>query len=199
MLEFKSIKHNEHAGFYVCLAANSMKDSFGQTRTGQKFIKIEVNVRFRPQINVISKKVAANITTTKHVLNCMTMANPEPSFQWFRNGIKLTTSNESSKPLAKYTNGESKTKSKNLYENSLVINELALEDLNKIYECEASNQLGSNRLEIELVPLSRPERPTELRTLHVNFMMATLAWSAGFDGGLVQDFFLQLNDPSSGN
>ena len=189
ILEFKSIKHNENAGYYVCIAINSMNDSFGQYRLGQKYVKIEVNVRFRPQINMIAKKVAANLTNNgKHTLNCMTMANPEPTFQWFRNGIRLNANS------SKYLSSNVRTKSKNLFENSLIINDLNMDDLNKVYECEASNQLGSNRLDIELVPLSKPEKPSELRTLFVNFMMITLGWSSGFDGGLEQEFYIQLND-----
>lgn len=94
VLDFKSIKHTDNAGFYTCVTANSMKDSFGVSRQAEKSLKIEINVRFMPFINVINKKIAANLTISanqtsltanllKHNISCMTMANPRPNFSWY--------------------------------------------------------------------------------------------------------------------
>ena len=171
-----------------------MNDSFGVARTGENRLSAEINVRFMPQMNVIARKMAANLTkeraidTPKHTISCMTMANPQPAFTWSLNGVKLNTSS------AKYTSSGVFVKSKNLYENSLIISELSDVDLNKKYVCEASNTLGSNKLEVELVPLSKPDKPAELRVLYVSFYMITLGWSSGFDGGLEQTFTLEIND-----
>lgn len=76
----------------------------------------------------------------------------------------------------------------------MIINDLNEFDLNKKYECEATNPLGTNKLEVELVPLSKPYQPTELRTLYVDFMSITLSWQAGFDGGLDQTFIIEINN-----
>lgn len=93
----------------------------------------------------------------------------------------------------KYMKLATVSRGRNLFESVLLISALTENDLST-YECEAMNELGVNRLEIELVTRSPPERPSELRALHVDFMSATLAWSPGFDGGLDQTFFLDLND-----
>lgn len=75
-----------------------------------------------------------------------------------------------------------------------MIGDMSENDLNTRYECEAMNQLGVNRWEIELVAQSRPDRPSDLRSTHVDFMSASLTWSAGFDGGLDQTFYMDVND-----
>ena len=96
---------------------------------------------------------------------------------------------------SKYTTGGVVMRSKNLYENPLTIHDLdAKNDLNKVYKCEAFNSLGLNKLEVELVPLSRPDKPTDLRVLYIDFMMITLGWSSGFDGGFEQKFTIEIND-----
>ena len=191
VLYFKSAKYREHAGFYECVAHNSMLDSFGVARVGHAQIRVELNVRFMPQMSVTVKKVAANLSTTWPVASiaCMTMANPQPEFKWYKNGLKLSLNS------SKYTTGGVTARSKNLYESTLFIRDLdARNDLNKVYKCEAFNPLGLNKLEVELVPLSTPEKPAELRVLHVDFMTVALAWSAGFDGGFEQTFTIEIND-----
>jgi hypothetical protein len=189
VLDFKSVKYRENAGFYEYVAKNFMIDSFGTSRTGKSQQRIELNVRFMPQINVIAKKMAANVSQSSHGITCMTMSNPQPEFKWYKNGMRLNVNS------TKYTTSGVLIRSKNLYENTLVIHDLdAKNDLNKVYKCEAFNSLGLNKLEVELVPLSRPEKPTELRVLHVDFMTVTLAWSSGFDGGFEQKFTIEIND-----
>lgn len=120
----------------------------------------------------------------------MTMSNPRPEFNWYKNGAKLNTNQPG---VSKYQSLLIE-KSKNLYESILVVNRIDEFDLNKSYECEALNELGSNRVSVELVPLSKPDKPTELRALYVDFMTITFGWSPGFDGGLDQVFVMQVND-----
>lgn len=198
VLEFKSIKHTENAGVYVCHSENLMNDSFGDARRGLAEFTVDIEVRFKPQMNTVYKKLAAislddNVSlengTISQNISCMTMANPAPVFNWFKNGMKIPTSS------IKYSISQVRSKSKNLYESVLVIHDLnENDDLNQKYVCETSNTLGSSQIEIELVAKSRPDQPTEIRTLRVDFMTINLAWSAGFDGGLTQTFALKLND-----
>jgi hypothetical protein len=189
VLDFKSVRYRENSGFYEHVAQNQMIDSFGTSRTGKSQTRIEVNVRFMPQINVIAKKMAANLSESSHAITCMTMSNPQPEFRWYKNGMKLNVN------TTKYKTSGVLVRSKNLYENTLIIQDLDVRnDLNKVYKCEAFNSLGLNKLEIELVPLSKPDKPTELRVLYVDFMTITLAWSSGFDGGFEQNFSIEIND-----
>jgi hypothetical protein len=193
LLEIDSVKHTEDAGYYVCVAINSMNNSFGVYKQGEKSVRIEVNVRFTPQMNMIAPKQAANLSTSKHTLSCMAKAYPEPIFIWYKNGEKLNTSRFGIDGT-KYTVGNVLMKSKTFFENTLVINELNNADLNQLYECEASNLLGYNRVQIELVPISKPDQPAELRSVFYDFSTISLAWSSSFDGGLEQTFILEIND-----
>ena len=140
-----------------------------------------------------SKKIAVNLShTTSQNVTCSILANPQPVFNWYRNGVKLS-------PAAKYTfNGNSissLSNSKHLYENVLTINNLNDVDLNVDYECEAVNALGKSRIKLTLVPLSRPDKPTELNLMHTDFMSVYVGWSAdSFDGGMPSTFQIRLND-----
>jgi hypothetical protein len=212
-----------------------MNDSFGQVKFGDRKYKFELDIRFRPEMSQMAKKLAAtalpppqqqqqlnsetdvekpsksfNHTPMGQNISCLCMANPQPIFNWYKNGVKLNeninpsrTNNGSSKGVVvavsnkKYVVLETKAAlsgPRNLYESILTINDVDENDLNNKYECEAMNQMGVDRFETELVAMSRPDRPTELRALYVDFMTIGLTWLPGFDGGLEQTFYLQLND-----
>jgi hypothetical protein len=194
VLDFKQVTNREHAGFYECHATNLMRDSFGVTRTGSTRTRIELNVRFMPKISVIAKKLAANLSSTQpQEITCMTMSNPQPGFKWYKDGIELNTVRS-----RKYTSSGVLVRSRNVYESTLLIHDVTLSsDLNRVYKCEAYNLLGLSAVEIELVPLSRPDPPTSLRVLYLDYETVTLTWSAGFDGGFEQTFQLQINDTTN--
>lgn len=201
LLQFKSIKHTDTNGYFVCSAQNEMVDSFGLRRqkSSRQSAQIEINVRFMPQkLGPASKKLAVNLShTTSRNLTCLTLANPQPVFNWYRNGVQLSPT--SSPTSNKYTfNAISSSLSKNskhLYENVLTINNLNDVDLNVDYECEAVNALGTNRIKLMLVALSRPDKPTEFNLIHTDFMSVYVAWSPDlFDGGLASTFEIKLND-----
>lgn len=189
ILELKSIKHLETNGYYVCSAQNEMIDSFGKRKSGaRQSDHVEVNVRFEPQMNVGERKLAVDLNQTRaQNLICLAMANPQPVFSWFKNNVKLILGQ------SKYSFSSVITRSKNVYENVLTINNLNELDL-AMYKCEATNQLGTNSLVTNLVKLSKPDTPTELRPVYTDFMTLSLAWSAAFDGGLSQSFQIKLND-----
>jgi hypothetical protein len=79
---------------------------------------------------------------------------------------------------------------------TLTITEPGILDMSRNYECAASNALGSGRARVQLVAMSRPERPSGLAAALVSFASASVAWEAGFDGGMPQHFALRLNDTS---
>lgn len=57
LLEFKSVNHKENSGVYVCVSLNQMNDSFGLEKIGENSHKIELNIRFSPLMNVVSKSL----------------------------------------------------------------------------------------------------------------------------------------------
>lgn len=89
-LEFKSIRHTDtQSAYYVCVAVNSMNDSFGQVKMGERRFKFDIDVRFKPQMNVVSKKLAVAVPLESSVtvvnsqnISCVCMANPQPVFIW---------------------------------------------------------------------------------------------------------------------
>lgn len=168
-----------------------MNDSFGLVKFGERKFKFDVDVRFKPQMNVMSPRklaVASSHLERAHNQNisCLFMANPQPVFNWYKNGVKL---NSTIQPTI--------SRGRNLFESVLTIQSVSETDLNTKYECEAMNQLGVNRWEIELVRESAPERPSELRVDFVDFMRATVSWTPGFDGGRPQSFFLEFENSST--
>ena len=124
LLEFKSIKHTETNGYYVCSAQNDMIDSFGKRKKVTKqSSQVEINVKFMPQLNLVNKKLAVNLSQLNQNITCLTLANPQPTFNWYKNGNKINTN-------PKYTISNVEIKSKNVYENVLTINNLNEYDLN---------------------------------------------------------------------
>ena len=186
LLDFKSIKMKENAGFYQCELDELVNDSFGIVRQFKINYKMELLVRFGPIMTVNYRKQAANSSSKNLNLSCVSMSYPEPKFEWFKNGLQLTN-------LSKYKINLIQ-KSKNLFESILSLNAVSQEDFDQIYECNAFNELGSSRIQIELVHLSRPDSPTELRSLAIGYSSVSVSWSPGFDGGLDQNFVLQLNE-----
>lgn len=188
LLEFKSIKYTHTNGYYVCSAQNEMTDSFGRTKKVTKQSnKIEINVKFMPQLKIQNIKQAVNLSHLSYNLTCVTSANPKPLFSWYKNGNKINSNN-------KYSIGNVIINSKNVYENTMTINNLNDYDVNSNYECELNNELGINRLQIDLVPISKPEQPNDLKVIQTDFMSIALNWSNTFDGGLPQTFQIKFND-----
>lgn len=92
-LEFKPIRHTDtQSAYYVCAARNAMNDSFGVVRFGERRFRFDIDVRFKPQMNVVAKKLAVDndqpfaLSTAAPVdqkISCVCMANPKPVFNWY--------------------------------------------------------------------------------------------------------------------
>ena len=74
------------------------------------------------------------------------------------------------------------------------MNALTDRDLGAVFVCEATNELVADRLTLQLVAMSRPEKPRDVRLTATSFQSLSVAWTAGFDGGVPQYFALQLDD-----
>lgn len=200
VLRIPSVSHSQANGYFICVANNQMRDSFGVSKNGEDMgQRIELNIKFMPTMSVFHKKIAANLTkvTETHQyrqnITCQSRANPAPEFTWYKDSMKLFETSDQSKYTIRTIQHENE---EYLYTSILTINTLNVLDLNRNYECEATNSLGSNRAKIELVPMSKPDQPTNLKSTFVNFMTTTLTWEAGFNGGLAQKFIIRLNDTS---
>lgn len=202
LLQIQSVTHSLASGYFVCLATNKMTDSFGVTQLGKVLSRrVQLNVKFMPQMHLPFKKLAANLTKVTQMdqpffrqnITCRSLANPAPEFTWYKDGMQLFQTDSKTKYVIRTVEVEGQN---SLYESTLTINELGVLDMNRNYECEATNSLGSNRAKIELVPMSKPDQPTNLKSTFVNFMTTSLTWEAGFNGGIAQKFVLKLNDTS---
>ena len=57
-----------------------------------------------------------------------------------------------------------------------------------LYECVATNELGSDKMEIKLEKAGPPSPPYDIFADNITANGVTIAWSPGFDGGLPQTF-----------
>ncbi|KAK1330284.1 hypothetical protein QTO34_010472 [Cnephaeus nilssonii] len=57
-----------------------------------------------------------------------------------------------------------------------------------LFTCTATNPLGSDHTNIQLVSISRPDPPSGLKVVSVTPYSVGLEWKPGFDGGLPQRF-----------
>uniref|UniRef100_A0A8C8VJD2 NPHS1 adhesion molecule, nephrin n=1 Tax=Pelusios castaneus TaxID=367368 RepID=A0A8C8VJD2_9SAUR len=65
------------------------------------------------------------------------------------------------------------------------------------FTCRASNALGTDRLDIQLLSTRHPDPPTELKVVSVTHNSAALEWIPGFDGGLPQRFRIRYRWPGT--
>ncbi|XP_075763078.1 nephrin isoform X3 [Pelodiscus sinensis] len=65
------------------------------------------------------------------------------------------------------------------------------------FTCRASNALGTDTLDIQLLSTSRPDPPTGLKIVSVTHNSAALEWIPGFDGGLPQRFRIRYRWPGA--
>ncbi len=164
-----------------------MTDSFGHTRPGHTSgKKLKLTVKFKPQMSSTNKpKTAADLSSTSHNLTCSVSAYPIPNIIWLKDGNPLS-------PSSKYA--LTTTSTGHIHVTTLKINSLSVLDFNSNYQCVATNILGSVSSRLALVPLSKPDKPTDLNSIYTNFMSTELTWLPNFDGGLPQTFNLKLNE-----
>ncbi|XP_006824488.1 synaptogenesis protein syg-2-like, partial [Saccoglossus kowalevskii] len=120
------------------------------------------------------------------VLVCKSDAFPDPQFKWLNSaGGELTNDVEGLQIAEKY-------------EDNLFISTLTIEKVNSAkdygrYDCMAYNEIGTKSLQIELVPITIPEKPTITET-SVTDTTITITWTAGFNGGRPQTFTVKYQN-----
>ncbi|XP_069057220.1 nephrin [Pleurodeles waltl] len=140
-------------------------------------------VRFKPEIQKgvhLSKVAATGDGTQAAALVCKAEGIPNVQFSWAKKGVTL----DSSSP--RYSE-------KTLHEGSIHTSTLIIVNVSAsldyaLFTCTATNPLGVDSFDIQLVSTSRPDPPTNLQVVSFTHNSVTLAWDAGFDGGLEQKF-----------
>ncbi|XP_019674234.3 nephrin isoform X1 [Felis catus] len=165
----------DQAGAYQCIVDN------GVAPPARGLVRLVV--RFAPQVEhptPLTKVAAAGDSTSSATLHCRARGVPNIVFTWTKNGVALDLQDP------RYTEH---TYHQGMVHSSLltIANVSAAQDY-ALFTCTATNPLGSDRTNIQLVSISRPDPPTGLKVMSMTPYSMGLEWKPGFDGGLPQRF-----------
>uniref|UniRef100_UPI00398EBCB7 nephrin n=1 Tax=Pristiophorus japonicus TaxID=55135 RepID=UPI00398EBCB7 len=163
------------SGRYACRADNGIAPPDSAST--------QLIVRFKPELQKgveLSKVAVVGDGTSAAILICKAEGVPNVVFSWAKNGVSLEPENP------RYL--QSTFQEGPLHTSWLTMaNATAALDY-ATFTCTAQNPLGIDLFDIQLVRTSRPDPPTGLKILSKTHNSVTLAWRAGFDGGLEQRF-----------
>ncbi|XP_021563320.1 nephrin [Carlito syrichta] len=163
------------AGAYQCIVDN------GVAPPARGLVRLVV--RFAPQVEhptPLTKVAAAGDGTSSATLHCRARGVPNIVFTWTRNGVPLDLQDP------RYT--EHTYHQGGVHSSLLTIANVSAAQDYALFMCTATNPLGSDHTNIQLVSISRPDPPSGLRVLSVTPHSVGLEWKPGFDGGLPQKF-----------
>ncbi|XP_073081880.1 nephrin isoform X3 [Manis javanica] len=163
------------AGAYQCIVDN------GVAPPARGLVRLVV--RFAPQVEhptPLTKVAAAGDSTSSATLHCRARGVPNIAFTWTKNGVSLDLQDP------RYTEH---TYHQGVVHSSLltIANVSAAQDY-ALFTCTATNPLGSDHTNIQLVSISRPDPPSGLKVVSMTPYSVGLEWKPGFDGGLPQRF-----------
>ncbi|XP_069796118.1 nephrin isoform X2 [Narcine bancroftii] len=174
------------AGTYQCSADNGIKP--GVTASARLI------VLFKPMIQkgVGLQKVAVVGNGSKSaILRCKAEGVPDVEFSWAKNGVTLGPE------IPRYSHQT--THEGPLHTSELRVgNASALHDFGR-FTCTARNSLGSDVADVQLIHMGPPDPPSNLMVLRVSQNSITLAWIAGFNGGVTQTFRVRYAERGSRN
>ncbi|XP_074837092.1 nephrin [Carettochelys insculpta] len=172
------------AGLYECRVDNGVPPP---ARGSARLI-----VRFKPEIEKgmgLGKVAVPGDGSSPAALQCRAQGVPSVQFSWAKNGVALPPDNPR---YTEHTWHEGTWHSSTL----TIANVSAVHDY-ATFTCLASNALGTDRLDVQLLSTSRPDPPTGLKTVSVTHNSAALEWIPGFDGGLPQRFRIRYRWPGA--
>uniref|UniRef100_A0A674J4E7 NPHS1 adhesion molecule, nephrin n=1 Tax=Terrapene triunguis TaxID=2587831 RepID=A0A674J4E7_9SAUR len=174
------------AGLYECRVDNGLPPP---ARGSARLI-----VRFKPEIEKgmgLGKVAMPGDGSSPAILLCRAQGVPSVQFSWAKNGAALSTL----PPPPRYTE---RTWHEGTWHSSTltIANVSAMHDY-ATFTCRASNALGTDKLDIQLLSTSPPDPPTGLKVVSVTHNSATLEWIPGFDGGLPQRFLIRYRWPGA--
>ncbi|XP_055992553.1 nephrin [Sorex fumeus] len=166
------------AGAYQCIVDN------GVAPPARGLVRLVV--RFAPQVEhptPLSKVAAAGDSTSSATLHCRARGVPNIVFTWTKNGVPLDLQDP------RYT--EHTYHQGSIHSSLLTIANVSAAQDYALFTCTATNPLGSDHTNIQLVSIGRPDPPTGLKVVSTTPYSMGLEWKPGFDGGLPQRFHIR--------
>ncbi|XP_036895582.1 nephrin isoform X2 [Sturnira hondurensis] len=163
------------AGAYQCIVDN------GVAPPARGLVRLVV--RFAPQVEhptPLTKVAAAGDSTTSATLHCRARGVPNVVFTWTKNGVPLDLQDP------RYT--EHTYHQGGVHSSLLTIANVSAAQDYALFTCIATNLLGSDHTNIQLVSISRPDPPSGIKVVSMTPYSVGLEWKPGFDGGLPQTF-----------
>ncbi|XP_004595203.2 nephrin [Ochotona princeps] len=166
------------AGAYQCTVDN------GVAPLARGLVRLVV--RFAPQVEhptPLTKVAAAGDSTSSATLHCRARGIPNIVFTWTKNGVPLDLQDP------RYT--EHTYHQGGVHSSLLTIANVSAAHDYALFTCTATNPLGSDQTNIQLVSISRPDPPSGLKVVSLTPHSVGLEWKPGFDGGLPQKFHIR--------
>uniref|UniRef100_A0A2K6QR62 Nephrin n=1 Tax=Rhinopithecus roxellana TaxID=61622 RepID=A0A2K6QR62_RHIRO len=166
------------AGAYQCIVDN------GVAPPARGLVRLVV--RFAPQVEhptPLTKVAAAGDSTSSATLHCRARGVPNIVFTWTKNGVPLDLQDP------RYT--EHTYHQGGVHSSLLTIANVSAAQDYALFTCTATNPLGSDQTNIQLVSISRPDPPSGLKVVSLTPHSVELEWKPGFDGGLPQRFCIR--------
>eukprot|EP00069_Balaena_mysticetus_P008295 bmy_05909T0 len=163
------------AGAYQCIVDN------GVAPPARGLVRLVV--RFAPHVehpSPLTKVAAAGDSTSSATLHCRARGVPNIVFTWTKNGVPLDLQDP------RYT--EHTYHQSGVHSSLLTIANVSAAQDYALFTCTATNPLGSDHTDIQLVSISRPDPPLGLKVVSMTPYSVGLEWKPGFDGGLPQSF-----------
>ncbi|KAM9633213.1 nephrin [Trichechus inunguis] len=165
----------EQAGAYQCIVDN------GVAPPARGLVRLVV--RFAPQVEhptPLGKVAAAGDSTSSATLHCRARGVPNIVFTWTKNGVPLDLQDPRYMEHTYHQGG--------IHSSLLTIANVSAAQDYALFTCTATNPLGSDHTNIQLVSISRPDPPLGLKAVSMTPHSVGLEWKPGFDGGLPQRF-----------
>ncbi|XP_008573896.1 PREDICTED: nephrin [Galeopterus variegatus] len=166
------------AGAYQCIVDN------GVAPAARGLVRLVV--RFAPQVEhptPLTKVAAAGDSTSSATLHCRARGVPNIIFTWTKNGVPLDLQDARYMEHTYHQGG--------VHSSLLTIANVSAAQDYALFTCTATNPLGSDHTNIQLVSISRPDPPLGLKVVSMTPHSVGLEWKPGFDGGLPQKFHIR--------
>ncbi|KAL8220205.1 UNVERIFIED_CONTAM: hypothetical protein K2H54_040601, partial [Gekko kuhli] len=173
-----------HAGLYECQVDNGISPA---ARSSARLV-----VQFPPEImkSPGQRKVGApGDEMSTATLLCHAQGVPPVEFSWAKKGVALDLQNPRYTVLTEH-------KASSHTSILTIANVSSVHDYG-LFTCTASNAMGTDTLDIQLLSISRPDPPMQLKVVAVAHNWLALEWTPGFDGGLKQSFRVRYHWPGT--
>ncbi|XP_048117915.1 nephrin [Alosa alosa] len=169
-----------HTGTYQCSVDNGISPP--AVAEVKLIVYFKPHLKKGPQWNKVASR-GDGVSTVD--IACQAEGIPKVHFNWAKNGMIMDFSNP------RYM--EHTVRVGAVHTSTLSIENVSATEDYALFTCTASNNLGEDSLDIQLLSTNHPEPPSNLRLLHVSNNSVTLEWKPGFDGGLTQKFRIRYH------